>query len=48
MRLEELVVEDFKKLRGRHVVRPALAGITVVSGDNEEGKSTLLDALKHC
>jgi DNA repair exonuclease SbcCD ATPase subunit len=46
MRLEELVVEDFRKLAGRHVVRPATAGITVVSGDNEEGKSTLLDALK--
>jgi DNA repair exonuclease SbcCD ATPase subunit len=46
MRLDELVVEDFKKLRGRHVVRPAPTGITVVSGDNEEGKSTLLDALK--
>lgn len=46
MRLEELVVEGFKKLDGRHVVRPAPAGITVVSGDNEEGKSTLLDALK--
>jgi hypothetical protein len=46
MRLDELVVEDFRKLRGRHVVRPAPSGITVVSGDNEEGKSTLLDALK--
>ena len=46
MRLEELVVEDFRKLAGRHVVRPATSGITVVSGDNEEGKSTLLDALK--
>ena len=46
MRLDELVVEDFRKLEGRHVVRPAPAGITVVSGDNEEGKSTLLDALK--
>jgi hypothetical protein len=46
MRLDELVVEDFRKLRGRHVVRPAPTGITVVSGDNEEGKSTLLDALK--
>ena len=46
MRLEELVVEGFKKLEGRHVVRPAPTGITVVSGDNEEGKSTLLDALK--
>ncbi len=46
MRLDELVVEDFKKLSGRHVVRPAPVGITVISGDNEEGKSTLLDALK--
>jgi recombinational DNA repair ATPase RecF len=46
MRLEELIVQDFRKLRGRHVVRPAMSGITVVSGDNEEGKSTLLDALK--
>ncbi len=46
MRLDELVVEDFRKLRGRHVVRPAATGITVVSGDNEEGKSTLLEALK--
>lgn len=46
MRLEELVVEGFRKLAGRHVVRPAQSGITVVSGDNEEGKSTLLDALK--
>ncbi|MEZ5859630.1 MAG: AAA family ATPase [Geminicoccaceae bacterium] len=46
MRLDELVVEDFRKLQGRHVLRPAPLGITVVSGDNEEGKSTLLDALK--
>lgn len=46
MRLEELVVENFRKLRGRHVVEPAPTGITIVAGDNEEGKSTLLDALK--
>ncbi len=46
MRLEEWVVEGFKKLEGRHVVRPAPTGITVVAGDNEAGKSTLLDALK--
>ncbi len=46
MRLVELVVEDFRKLRGRHVVKPAPTGITIVAGDNEEGKSTLLDALK--
>jgi len=46
MRLDEIVVEGFRKLEGRHVVRPAPSGITVVSGDNEEGKSTLLDALK--
>ena len=46
MRLLELVVEDFRKLEGCWVVRPAATGITVVSGDNEDGKSTLLDALK--
>ncbi len=46
MRLDELVVEGFRKLAGRHVVSPAPTGITVVSGDNEEGKSTLLAALK--
>ncbi len=46
MQLLELAVQDFRKLAGRHVVRPAPTGITVVSGANEEGKSTLLDALK--
>lgn len=46
MRLEELVVENFRKLAGRHTVRPAPSGLTVISGDNEDGKSTLLEALK--
>jgi DNA repair exonuclease SbcCD ATPase subunit len=46
MRLDELAVEGFRKLSHRHVIRPAPVGITVVSGDNEEGKSTLLEALR--
>lgn len=46
MRLDRLEIEGFKKLAGRHAIEPAPLGITVVWGDNEAGKSTVLEALK--
>ncbi len=46
LRLEALTVEHFRKLKGTYTLEPAPAGLTVLSGDNEEGKSTILAALK--
>lgn len=46
MRLRRIEVRDFRKLRGRTVVEGIGDGLTVIAGDNEEGKSSLLAALK--
>ena len=46
MRIESFAVRDFRKLSGEVSVKGLKSGITVVAGDNEEGKSTLLKALQ--
>ncbi len=46
MRIERFAVRDFRKLAGGVAVEGLEPGITVIVGDNEEGKSTLLKALQ--
>ena len=46
MRIEWFAVRDFRKLSGGVCVKGLQPGITVIAGDNEEGKSTLLRALQ--
>ena len=46
MRLRRLAVRHFRKLDGPVLLDPIGDGLTIVSGDNEEGKSSLLAALK--
>lgn len=46
MRLRRLAVRHFRKLDGPVLLDPIGDGLTIVSGDNEEGKSTILAALK--
>lgn len=46
MRLRRLVVRNFRKLEGPVRLEALGDGLTLVSGCNEEGKSTLLAALK--
>ena len=46
MRIESFTVRDFRKLTGQVSVQGLQPGITVIAGDNEEGKSTLLRALQ--
>ena len=46
MRIDRFAVRDFRKLAGGVAVGGLEPGITVIVGDNEEGKSTLLKALQ--
>lgn len=46
MRLRRLEIRRFRKLSGPVVIDGLGDGITVIGGDNEEGKSTVLAALK--
>ncbi len=46
MQIDGFSVRDFRKLAGGVAVEGLEAGITVIVGDNEEGKSTLLKALQ--
>ena len=46
MRLRRLAVRNFRKLEGPVLIDALGDGLTLVSGCNEEGKSTLLAALK--
>jgi DNA repair exonuclease SbcCD ATPase subunit len=46
MRLRRLAVRNFRKLEGPVLLEGLGDGLTLVSGCNEEGKSTLLAALK--
>ena len=46
MRIDRFAVRDFRKLAGGVAVEGLEPGITVIVGDNEEGKSTLLKALQ--
>lgn len=46
MLIRRLRIEDFRKLRGPVCIDGIGRGITVIAGDNEEGKSTVLQALR--
>ena len=46
MRLRRVEIRRFRKLAGPVVLDRLGDGITVIGGDNEEGKSTVLAALK--
>lgn len=46
MRLVALEIRDFRKLAGLWRIGPFDRGLTLIGGDNEEGKSTVLLALK--
>lgn len=46
MRLRRIEVRDFRRLAGRFELDGLDDGLTVIGGDNEEGKSTLLAAVK--
>ncbi len=46
MRIDRFAVHNFRKLAGGVAVEGLEPGITVIVGDNEEGKSTLLKALQ--
>ncbi|MBK8210921.1 MAG: AAA family ATPase [Rhodospirillales bacterium] len=46
MLIRRLRIEDFRKLRGPVCIDGIGNGITVIAGDNEEGKSTVLQALR--
>lgn len=46
MRLHAIEIRDFRKLAGEWRIGPLGSGLTVIGGDNEEGKSTVLLALK--
>jgi DNA repair exonuclease SbcCD ATPase subunit len=46
VRLVALTIRDFRKLAGEWRIGPLDPGFTLIGGDNEEGKSTVLLALK--
>ena len=46
MRLRRIEIRDFRRLAGRFELDELDDGLTVIGGDNEEGKSTLLAAVK--
>ena len=46
MRIRRIEIQNFKKLIGPIVIDNIADGITVLAGDNEEGKSTVLQALR--
>lgn len=46
MQIRRIEIQNYKKLIGRVVIEQIGDGITVIAGDNEEGKSTLLQALR--
>ncbi len=46
MRIRRIEVRDFRALLGTHVVSDLEDGLTVLSGQNEDGKSTLLAAVR--
>lgn len=46
MKLDRIEVRNFRALSGETVVEGLAEGLTVLAGENEEGKSTLLDAVR--
>ncbi len=46
MYLRRIAVRNFRKLVAPVVIEELGDGVTVIAGDNEEGKSTLLDAIR--
>jgi hypothetical protein len=46
MRIRSVRIRDFRKLIGPVCIERIGDGITVISGDNEEGKSTVLEAIR--
>lgn len=46
MLIRRLRIEEFRKLRGPVCLDGLGAGLTVIAGDNEEGKSTILEAIR--
>ena len=46
MKLNRIAISGVRKLRGRTLIERMAPGVTVIAGDNEEGKSTLLHAVK--
>ena len=46
MQIRKIEIQNYKKLIGPVVIDRIGDGITVIAGDNEEGKSTLLQALR--
>jgi len=46
MRLRRIEVQNFRKLVERVVIEDIADGVTIVAGDNEDGKSTILQALR--
>ena len=46
MRLRRVEIANFRKLRGPVVLDGLDNGLVIVSGENEEGKSTILAAIK--
>lgn len=46
VQIKSFAIRDFRKLTGEVSVKGLQPGITVIAGDNEEGKSTLLKALQ--
>lgn len=46
MRIRRVRIEDFRKLRGPVCLDGLGDGLTVIAGDNEDGKSTVLEAIR--
>ncbi len=46
MHFRRIAVRNFRKLTAPLVIEGLSDGVTVIAGDNEEGKSTLLDAIR--
>ena len=46
MLFREISIRNFRKLISPLVIKGLSEGLTVIEGDNEEGKSTLLDAIR--
>ena len=46
MHFRRIAVRNFRKLASPLVIEELGEGVTVIAGDNEEGKSTLLDAIR--